>query len=222
MNVYLYQNNTEKILKNIYIGEYGWEPWSNTKFYYPLTDDQLDKVWSTSIPITWTKQTIWYTFNFTWEYATALNNSNIWVWFISLWSKFNNYNTFSGGHYYSQWVSTNYAEIVYNYAHEGATASRTFQWRTGNTDWVLSSQQDSPTWSWFHMAYWFDWSKLYWYINWVKVREVTPGSTYTNSSISFGRLMNITYSEVIWESVVRTADEIQFYYNMTKKNYWIS
>ena len=34
-------------------------PWSNTVMYYPFKDDQLDKVWSSSIPITWTKEDLW-------------------------------------------------------------------------------------------------------------------------------------------------------------------
>jgi len=207
---------------NVYIWtDYEWQPWANTKFYYPLTDDQLDKVWWTSIPITWTKETLWYTFNFTWSDATALNNSNLGVRFISYWANFH-YSNSTGASIFSQAVATNYAEVMYQFNHNTPTsAARTFQRRTGSASWSQSAQQNTSANTWYHLAYWFDWTKLYWYINWVKVWEQTPSSTYDDTSVLFGRLMNITYSEVIWESVVRTADKVLSYYNQTKSNYWI-
>ena len=71
MNVYLYQNNTEKILKNIYIGEYGWKPGENTLFYYEFENNFNDSSgkWNNITTTSW----VWYTTQW-WQYVANLTD----------------------------------------------------------------------------------------------------------------------------------------------------
>ena len=197
-----------------------WKPWSNTVMYYPFKDDQLDKVWTSSLPLTWIKQTLWYNFSGSWEYK--VNNPNVNNRFISVWVKFNSLITSSWA---SQTIFTYPAEVnycLYNAAtsftkrfwcYVSTSGSTTDKWKSfGNYDYVL--------WQWVHLAYGTDWTKCVAYVNWVLNWTYTTNSTLSRW-MTFLRWMDLTYSELIGESVCWTSQEVQNYYNSTKSKYWL-
>jgi hypothetical protein len=213
MWVYIYQSWTEKELKNAYIGEYR-VPWENTVMYFPFIEDQIDKIWSATINVTWTKDSvIWYTFDKQWE--LLVNNPPTTCRFVSVWVRYNQ------SHWtYVQSPSTYIGQVLYNFSHWASWWSKKFQIQTWINSYSLSTEQNTTTWVWYHLAMWYDWSKVVAYLNWSKVWEATV-SAYTSGTMRIWADINETVSEYIWESVCWTAEQVAWYYNLTKSNYWL-
>lgn len=206
-------------LKNVYLG-YEFEPSSSTVMYYPFKDDQLDKVWGSSIWTTWTKQDLGYTFNST--SSMTITNPKTTCRFLSMWIKFN-----SSLSWNNQTATTYIWWMCYNFNHNSATWLQKFQYHSsassGDDRWPRSNTVATTTWTWYHMAYWTDGSKVYAYLNGQKVWEanITPWLA-TETSMMIWWNLNITLSELICESSVRDADKVLNYYNQTKSLYWIT
>lgn len=194
-----------------------WKPNANTVLYYPFKEDKLDKVWSSSIGATWTKETLWYTFSSSW--VMDITNPSTECRFISVWIKYN-----SGNWQYVQWPYTYIWYVVYNFSHTNSVWNKRFQYSSSATSWNArrpnSDTVNITSWTWYHMAYWTDGTKVYAYVNGVKVWEttITPWLA-TPSGMSIGNAINETLSEFIWENRVWTAEEVLNYYNTTKSNY---
>ena len=207
-----------RLINHWFIGtwhkELWWQPWANTVMYYPFKTDQLDKVGNSSIPITWVKENLWYTFSS--SDFIYLTNPDTSCRFVSVWVKYN-----SNNWAYNQWPSTCVGFICYNFGHTGSDWIRRFQIETSNDYYITSSAQSTTSWVWYHLAMWYDGSKVYAYLNWAKVWEQTTNA-YIRWKIFLWRMINETVSEYIGESVCWTAQEITDYYNSTKANYWIS
>jgi len=228
MNVYLYQNNTEKILKNIYIGEYGWKPWSNTVAYYPLKEDVLDHSWNW-VTLTNTqylsKQSLWYS----WVASQWIAYSYIELWFtnqdakfISMWVKVNSssWNT-------EVWTLYKYGMSEYSPSHyDNSSISNKFYLFTNSSYYVWATSNWLTFNEWHHITIWYDWSKVVISKDWVQE------TLYNWSWYDFWNQVvlcwiwsrgnaNYTLSECIVETVARTAQEISDYYNLTKANYWL-
>lgn len=204
-------NPWEHEMVNAYIWEDTWKPWSNTVMYYPFVNDQLDKVWSSSISTTWTNEALWYTFSSSWQMWITNPPTN--CRFVSVWVKYN-----SANWQYNQWPMTYIWWMLYNFWHSNSSYLKKFQAQTASSSWNVSSEQSTSTWIWYYMAFWYDWTKAIAYINWSKVREQTM-SVYTSWTMFIWSQINETLSEYIWESVFWTESEIQSYYYNTKSNY---
>jgi hypothetical protein len=190
----------------------GWKPWANTVMYFPFKEDQTDKIWSATINVTWTKDSvIWYTFDKQWD--LLVNNRPTTCRFVSVWVRYNQ------SHWaYVQAPWTYIGQILYNFSHWESSYVKKFQIQTARSNWTLSTEQNTTTWVWYHLAMWYDWSKVVAYLNWSKVWETTV-SAYTSWTMRFWCDINETVSEYIWESVCWTAQEVSDYYNQTKSNY---
>ena len=212
-------------VKKIYVGTtkvrpYHFNPTSSTVLYYPFETDQLDKVWSSSIAVTGSKQTLGYTFNS--SSNIAINTPPTTCRFVSYWIKYN-----SSNWNYTQWPYTYIWQMLYNFKHSLTYLNQAFQyhstyrWNTG-LEYPHSSAQSTSTWNWYYMAYWTDWSKVYAYLNWNKVWEatITPWLD-SNTVMNLWNQINMTISDLIWEKRVWTATEVSNYYNQTKANYWL-
>jgi hypothetical protein len=194
-----------------------WTPWSNTVLYYPFKDDILDKAWWTSISVSWTKKNIWYQFSTTG--IVNLNNSDVWCKFISVWAELN---WKASWNYHVQSPCTNYWIILYNYySYWSPQYQKKYQAYTNSSTIVSSNEYSLTDNQWYHLAYWWDGSKVYWYINWSKIWEYTTSSIYYYNKVQLLREMTITYSELIWETEMWSWDKILSYYNSTKSNYWL-
>ena len=205
-------------LKNVYLG-YEFEPSSSTLFYFPLKDDLLDKVWSTTIPISWTKQTIWYSFNTVWA---STPNPSFWnsnFWFVSvrvkwLWN--------SSSSLIQQTINTAKWDTQYNFNHTNNVYLKYFACHDSWWTWhAFGTQQNVSHNVWHHFAYWYNWSGSVAYIDWQLIWTYAQ-TPYASSAWTFWNSMNVVYSEIIWETIARSEDKILSYYNATKSLYWIT
>jgi len=245
MNVYIW---TSGELKNAYIGEV-WTPWINTIAYYPLEKDANDYSWnnrhwtnswvtfsnglatfngSASITLwtadrtkiqTYPKATISVWFNRNW-------NKN---WWMIIWKMQTNPTATSNAVYcvYVRYDSN--APLYPNqicwwiYTWDGWTPEPlSFQWA-----WQLATANTR-----YNVVITKDWTTKKWYINWVKIVEKSTTNTattynpdliiwwwtYYNNDVRF--TWNI--SNVIFEDITWTDQNVQDYYNSTKSLYWIS
>ena len=188
--------------------------------YYPFKEDQLDKVWSSTIPITWTKQTLWYKFSWGSEYKLTNPNQN--TRFVSFWVKVNSLITSAWA---CQTIFTYPAEVNYCAYNNATSFSNKFSCyvsTTGSTTdkWKSFWNYSIPLWQWVYLAYGTDGTKCIAYVNWALNWTYTTNSTLSRW-MTFIRWMDLTYSELIGESVCWTAQEVQKYYNQTKSNYWL-
>ena len=234
MNVYLYQNNTEKILKNDYIGEYWWAPWANTLAYYPLTATTTtqDKSWNwknmtnvnsvsfwtywwvscgsfslTSSTYLLLDETLWWwahAFTVSIRLYRANNDSKIIFWSAGSWSQ----------NYWIQLYTVNWV-ITYNwYSSSPVTTSTTI-----------------PSASWHNVIVTYNWTTIKVYMDW----NTTPISS-TNKTLNIANVRTVIWwdvntssysrwdwylSEAIFENKEWTTSEISDYYNQTKSNYWL-
>ena len=207
-------------LKNAYIGEV-WTPTSSTLAYFPLANDQLDKVGNYTLSTTGTKQTIGYQFSW----------SNVWVmswWWlpkmISVRAKIVSFGSWI-------WDCATMIRIGramrYNWYHSNSSVSKMFQ-MYNNWAYTYSSAQNTSTWNWYHIAFgisgWTSWTYACW-INGNKVWSWTIGSTENGSWDWTVILMNNNstwiFSDLILETRLWDDAEILNYYNNTKSNYWL-
>ena len=189
MNVYLYQNNTEKILKNAYIWEYmlPYTPTANTVFYYPLIDNQSDVTGNTTLSATLTKENIWYKITNTTCEVNWSNNKNL--RFMSYWIYFNSTTSWS---YNQIWVTVNWY-LHFTITDSNSSHARTFayvMWTNSNPfsdSWTHSSQKTVDTTKRHHFAYWIDSSNKYlfvmdWQSAWAGTASWTQFYTTTNQA----------------------------------------
>ena len=200
-----------------------WKPDANTVMHFPFKNDILDKVWNATIPISWTKQSVWYQFSSSGQ--VDFTNSPTNCRFISVWLKY-----ISSQWDYNQITSTFIWEVLYNFNHKSTDFYHRFQYHSNasssspsTTVYPTSSQQNTNSNQWYHMAYWTDWTKVYAYLNSVKVRETTIVNwLHTNTSMKLFQQMNIVFWELIWEKAMRSQTDITNYFNKTKWKYWLS
>jgi hypothetical protein len=202
------------IINMVYKKKKGWKPWANTVMYYPFKDDQLDKVWNSSLSVTWTKQSLWYNFAKSWE--MLVNNPPTNCCFVSFWIKRN-----ASMWTYNQSPSTYIWRCLYNFSHQSSSHSKRFEFNvTGNTG-MTSSIQNTITWTRYYIAMWYDWTTVRCYLNSVKVWEQNSNSCY-NINMRLWYDIDMDISEYIWESVCWADAEITQYFNSMKDKYWIS
>jgi len=216
---------TMSVLKNIYIGEYGWKPWSNTVAYFPFVDDALDHSWNWTVLTYWTatKQNLWYSVT---QRAWFLNsNVKTVLWWVKISSTTYPYDMFvmwndnAGAAYYFYHVQSNFNQkflCFYNSSYNASTASYTMDL---NKWYLIGTTIDTEN------------NKVCWYANWQKVFEYNWTWYNFGSDINFFHEQrdwwwwywsNVCYlSECIAESKARTDSEFADYYNQTKSNYWL-
>jgi len=244
MNVYLYQNNTEKILKNAYIGEV-WTPWDNTVAYYKFDWDTKDYSWNwldlTAYNITYNTIASWNSCAyFNWASAYALNTTidktlSWWTQNIRVKKYRNNSDeVICQIAITPQWqITWDWWWIIRSTSTQTGNISHTlyynnFVFEAVNNTWIAN-------WTWMNVVAvaWSSGNKLY--INW---QQVTATYNYWNSSTSFWSIrfnrlsawrhqhVSAQYAQCelsnrILENREWTAKEVQDYYNLTKSNYWL-
>ena len=198
------------IINLVYEAPEWWKPWANTLAYFPLKENQNDVMWNYTLPLTWTQEQIWYTFNKSWDQNITINSSQR---FVSCWVKINSY-------------LSNWAQILsacngwpfYNYYNSYSDSNKRFQAYSWSSRVFNSDQIQTNANTWYHYAWWWDGTKVVCYLNWSKVAEWTCNVNVW-TSCKFITNINVTFSELIYESAVRTDQEISDYYNQTKSNY---
>ena len=195
-----------------------WKPWDNTIAYYPFRSDILDHSWNnnnfTGSWYSFANNMITTTSELIWPIVTPENT--IWDRTINIWCNRNN------------------------------TAGYSFRWSNNWTDWYLNAKDGenwNRPWAWFKTSSWYrnrpsasdlpdmwnvilmTWTKtgdtMKLYIDGV-LTSTTTLNTSTRSSaywITKSSLSLWTFWEIIIEDRIRTPDEIEKYYNDTKRIY---
>ncbi len=209
----------EKPLKNAYIGEYR-VPGENTIAYYPLTSE------TTVNDLSWNNRNLTNYNGVAFGTYAGVDCSYF------AWNKMILYNSSFPARWTSSWT---FSCWVY-------TTSNTRQavivlWNTAATvlfiklyNWYIdgTSVEVSPN-NWHNIVYtvWNNTLKMY-----IDGVEQYSSSSYTISNTASIWLGRATYqdtenlywylSQVIVENQVRTAEQVAWYYNQTKSQYWIS
>ena len=185
-----------------------WQPWVNTVAYYPLsanTNDQLN------------------TYNLT----------NSWITFGTLgWVTCANFDGTSSasGNFYSYWT-WDLTASVWGYP---TSNSQGVWWAIYVNYLIMNSKNGYVEWTSAPTPL-NTWTNIVFTITWGKLKIYSNGTLYLDTSfsnnlpwdLSLWVSNNTTYlnwglSELIFESVARTAQEVSDYFNQTKANYWIS
>ena len=242
---------TMSVLKNIYIGEYGWKPWANTIAYYPLETDTNDYSWNNR---NWTNN--WVTFSdWLWvfngssyislgtgSWTNIQTNMTISVWFRWNWSWSKDNMVVAKSQYYAPWTwYSNYAFYAISIHEEDRYLMAWFYnqsdfnahplnfrttWWWSPTLWPVSQSN-----KWYHVVITNDWTTKKAYIDWTLVATETNTSTSSTQSVdtrigsavryNYDSYFNWNISKVIFEDKTWSADEVSEYYNNTKSNYWL-
>ena len=200
------------------VEQQGWQPWANTIAYFPFTDDDLDKVWTSVIQTSWTKQAIGY--NYDRDNRNMITNVTS-ARFVNYWVKFGSVKSPSWWLYQNQAVDIGYWDLVYNYHHTSNEYNQTISYQSWADSWWHSNTIPTTSWVWYNFAYGYDGTKIVGYLNWVQVADITT-TLYNTTNWSIWVLIDETLSNLIYETTPRTAEEIQNYYNQTKSLYGIS
>jgi len=249
MNVYLYQNNTEKILKNAYIWEYvPRQPSSDTLIYYPLTSNLVDQMWHGN-----TGTAHWnVTFNSTTWCRVLGKNSSIYADGMSLWINWRlNFTLNFRAKYDTDSTNSSWCLVWYwtNIDTTQCFKLEYFAWQSpakvrmrllGNITVPTSATSVvSPTWpllwEWYNYCITMNNWVCKMYGNWEHLKFSTEYDSVTFSSVnniselqlwwwwSYGswRSANWYIKDYIVETVAWDADRISDYYNYTKSNYWL-
>ena len=236
MWVYLYPNNTETELKNAYIGQGIWKPWSNTIAYYPLTDDFSDHKWSGTLynltnntvsgnsvnltTLNWVKCA-----DMNWAYLSADFVINTLPCTLVFWNKWKSVNT-----------------NIFYLAFADSTRNWWWWWLTILNTSTLRIRWWGSSYKYSDVSYSIDtnWhmyclvlSSSWWYLYIDDDKSFNPTNALNNPSWSWtpfriganevgGSWFGNGYMwEVILENKAWTATEKSKYYNLTKSNYWL-
>ena len=224
-------------LKNAYIGEYGWKPWSNTVAYYPLTaTTTVNDQSGNSRNLTNTNVTFWTnqwvscaSFNWT---DSKLNYSSFYN--LSQWDYAINLRA------YKLTQTQNDAYIVDMWTHSSSYKGQSLVVEYDNNrlrfafwyDDCDASVNPSNQWTNICCQYKKSTNEQFLYVNWVLNNSRTATNTHLLQNLNLcicGNVIStsqINYcwkwylSNLIFENKLWTATEVQNYYNKTKSNYW--
>lgn len=202
-------------LKNAYVGQGIWKPWSNTLCYLPLEKDVLDYSWNnnnwTGNPANFNNWVANYTTGSSWgstylPYSLVNTNEwtvSIWVYWGTTTTNFLNQHTLNTW-WFTMWYKNNWSNAA-------------FGWESDITTTSVANAWNLFTWTWDS-----NWYKFYY--NWVYIWSQSSRTTRTNQNLYLGYdgytgHINITLSKLIIENKARTWDEILEYYNLTKNKY---
>lgn len=204
-----------------------WQPWADTIAYYPLNSTYIDtdQSWNNRNGVTVWTLSYWnnYCQFSSWNYISIPTIIPYWAnpYTISVW-----YNTSD-----SSWhQNVVYCQINSSIDNTGS-ALFVYQWHLyycgkWNYDWDITDVSISND-TWYNIVFTYTWTQLECFVNgvskWTFTRTIS--STAPNIAnigkgspeICIGKTSNL-----IIEGKVRTAQEIQDYFNQIKGEYWIS
>ena len=207
-----------------------WTPWENTLVYMPLNWDVKDYSWNNNNgTITWEVSltgTIWdknyAEFNGWAIDLTTLPVSWNQTFTHSAWMKINS-SWVSHMHHFGRDYNNSRSNIIIWYSNDHRPlqdiyVTNIYMWNAIPTSWY---------WTWKHCVYVHDWSSNKMYINWElywewsgNINIVTWYNKYIGRIQTNSIQMWYWMSESIIENRAWTKDEIQYYFNSTKADYW--
>lgn len=235
-------------IKNVYVGTTpvkeifvwttkvrpaGWQPWTNTLAYYPLTaaTTVYDQSWNNrTLSKSWTV-TFW---TYGWVSCAYVNNGELMYQQSNIVSS-STPRTVSWWYYQYQTTSADNATIFWFWeSNMWGWGWQIAYWRTRPSSPWLYIYHAIRYWPYtnfsngvrYHLCYSYDWSGGVLYLNWTSVLTCSP-SGRASSSIWISRYSDLSrsirwyVSEVIFENKGWSASEVLAYYNATKSNYWL-
>jgi len=217
----------QKEVKNIYIGEYGWKPWSNTLFYASLN-------WNTNSE--WTlnptfNTSSWVTYPTIWNIQYAYVNNGKMVW--DIWTPPTNTITFQAWvNWISEWVvavwATNWGVSDSTWIELYFSWTQRAVYTLDNGTWYGTASNSSAN-TWYLVSWVKNWTTLSLYKNWALIWSVACASSFyqktniiiANNSVKPVSNTSMRVSNIILEDKAWSAHEVLSYYNQTKSNYWL-
>lgn len=216
----------EHELKNAYIGEYGWEPWSNTIAYYPLTANANDysgnlRNW-TATGVTYTTQD-WVECAYSnWSSSTRI--SLPWFWTLTNFTFSIMFKT-SVGQWWIVYIFP-VSDVQNLWMYIGSDNSSVNRWNW--TDSAVASFTKVSDWIWHNIIVTngTNWVKVYvdWALSWSNSSARTVVSENGRTTL-FSRhdgqwpqwwyLSNVIFEDWLWDAT--KCDE---YWNTIKSKYW--
>lgn len=218
-----------------YAAEWGgwWQPWANTLFYLPLTEDTNDTSWNnrnaTSSNVTFSSDGAYCRWGYwawsNWTITTA--TFTMWTTYtINTWVKASE--ILSGDHLidlHRRWAWP--ARHILFYVNTNWFTC--LLWNGSNQNWNSITASFTMWTTWHNICLTRNWSNVYIYTDWQLLASwdgtynVDPWYFYIGNDPS--NISNYSWSsyikDYIMESVIWTAQEISDYYNLTKSNYWL-
>ena len=206
-----------------------WKPNANTLAYYPLTSS------TTTSDMSWNSKTMTNNRNVQfWTYAGVncwyFSWGSSWGYLSrswSLWTGNSKYN-FSCWFYKTTTWDCAFFSIGYPTGNQwNLCYVETWKFVIGWWNNGVGTDVSCPVNSWHHLVQNFDGTTQRLYLDWVQVASNTPSPNITNNLTCIGISVNTSstrpmywyLSEVIFESVNWTAEEVKDYYNWTKAKY---
>ena len=191
-----------------------WKPNENTVAYFPFSEDALDVTWNNTLTNNWTQDWLWRKFSS----ASVINTVSWTVGYINYRLKINT--ALTG----NKWicVSGQKGTGYYPSHNESRMTQKIFVWNDSSY-WLWWTVTYLPSyWTWHNLSYWYDWTKTIYSIDWVTWTLYNWEGYHFDNAFLVSEGADVTISNLILETVARTAEEIADYYNYTKSNYWIS
>lgn len=222
--------------KKIYIrvDEQWWQPWANTIAYWRLNWNTLDSSWNDrNLSVrTWSISygvLSWWQNYWIFDGNTILSHKSNYVW-LNKWTLLAYiYYMSNSGILLADTQDVNNSNNYYHTSNYSGSQYRPLYY------WSSSSQATAPwTLQWFLFVITQDGTGLKYYKNWTLVNTISitnflSGTSHNQRSVGgharwtqYYDKINWYISDVILENKVRTAQEIQDYYNQTKSLYGIS
>lgn len=235
--MYMRPNGVEKQIRP----KWWWQPWANTIAYFPLnatsTVNDLSGH-SYSLASNW-NVTFW-TYN--WVSCCYIN-----VGMLSCAINTTSKSAITENIWYCEADAPNYDNwYIINIGYTNPTTSANCNWIirsngrpswriwfTGyvdETNWIYSSTttyNPISTNTWYNLCYTYNGTTLTLYVNWQAVWTASSSWSTDFSYVSLSRSADLDrsikgyISNAIYEDIVRTAQEVLDYYNLTKSNYWL-
>ena len=195
-----------------------WIPNEHTIAYFPLIDDAKDTIKWITLSNSWTKQTLWRTFN------TTVNYSNTWetnkTRFISLRVKINSWlgwttcctQMFDVWDIPCSYCTSHSSSQFRNSTHCNDTSNNRPYINTWMSQWTR----------YLFCAWYENWVAYYWK-NWVKqiISNSCKSSWWAWQLIRInGAWVNLTLSDLRLEDKIPTDEEMALYWKSTKEKYW--
>jgi hypothetical protein len=196
-----------------------WQPWVNTIAYYPLETDILDHSGNSNILNgVLSQDTIWY------RTSSNVYFTNGGVNFLCWWFKMNTVWT-SWQTSIMEWQKN---AISYYWFHDDSSFNKRISlfYTLYPTYYSATSSWDISTWWWHYLAYSYKNWKMYICKDWVTELLYNWSWAYNWDNVYLLILNNwgsgnITFSNIIAESVWWSEDLMTSYYNNTKSKYWL-
>lgn len=222
-------------VQNIYIGEYGWKPWSNTIAYWEF-DWNLNDSSGNWYNLTATSSSYSYWDLQEWKYVTKGIRS------MSFTTALTDTQAFSGNFTLSFYINLSVVDSVSRflwwYTSTGVTTTNIqyeswqwwLQWYNLNESWRTTWSWTPSANTWYNIIITWDWTAYTAYLNWVSMTKTRQWNIsqwwislciWNNDKSYDGYWMQGSLDNVIIENRVRTSAQVQLYFNQTKSNYWL-